>query len=363
MTVDTTDTLSSVTATGVELPYDRPIQTAFGAMASADLVLVDVTTSDGVRGCAYVRCYSPLAMRPVVELVNAIGASLVGEPLAPVPIWRELRGRFRLLGTEGLIGLAVNGIDMAIWDALACRLGLPLAALLGGRPRPLQAYASLRSMHAADVAEEAVERCTEGFRALKVKVGSGDMAADRTVLEALREAVGSSVDLMCDFNQSLGATEAIRRIEAFADVGLRWVEEPVLSQDLGAMALVAARTSVAIQAGESWWSPEEAARNVAGRACDLVMLDVARIGGVTGWCRAAAAADAAGLAVSSHTFPEFSIQLLVASTHVDLAEWLDSVNPLVVHPLVVDNGVVQVPDRPGAGIEWDPEAVERYRVA
>lgn len=354
-----TQVIAVVRATPVVIPYDRPIQTAVGTMPHGSFVLVDVETEAGVRGYAYVRCYTPLALAPVAQLVRGVGASLQGSPLEPIRLWTELRKSFQLLGVEGLVGLALNAIDMALWDALARSADLPLVALLGGHPHPVTAYKSLRSMQIDDALREAEEAVGLGFTAIKVKLGSGSGVQDRELLHELREAVGSEVDLMCDYNQTLTYSEALARMKALDEIGLRWIEEPLPARDLvGLSRLVDARITP-IQAGESWWSPDECAASVRAHASDLVMLDVARIGGVTGWLRAAAIAEAAGLKISSHTFPEFSVHLLAAAPNADLLEWMDSAADVSQAKVKLGDGTLEVPDAPGVGMVWDDDAVQR----
>ncbi len=355
--------IGSIRARAVDVPYERPMQTAAGTMTSASLVLVDLETTGGVTGRAYVRCYTPLVVGPVAELVRGVGEKLEGDRLRPRDNWAELRARFRLLGVEGVVGLALNAIDMASWDALARAADMSLARLLGSSVESVPAYASLRSSAIADVREEVEEAVAAGFQAIKLKVGGRPLAEDYEVLSHVRDLVGDRLDLMCDYNQSLTTAEAEARIRALSHLDLRWVEEPLPASDLEGYRRLAAATTTPIQAGESWWSPEEAYRSIRACASDVVMLDVARVGGVTGWLRAAAVAEAAGLKVSSHTFPEFSAQLLAATANADLLEWLDAAVPLNATPIEIINGAAVVPEGAGAGIVWDEDAVERYAVA
>lgn len=357
-----TQTIRAITCRTVDVPYARPVRTASGTMTSASLVLLDLDTADGVTGRSYVRCYTPLVLGPVAEVIRGLAPRLTGQPLAPRPLWASLRSQFRLLGTEGVVGLAINAVDMAAWDALARGTGKSLAALLGAETNTVPAYASLRATTGARLAEEAQEAVAQKFRALKVKVGGRPLAEDYRVLSSLRDLLGNDIDLMCDYNQSLALSDAQKHINALEPLGLRWVEEPLPAGDLDGYRRLTRSTRTAIQAGESWWSPEEAHQNIKQAASDLVMLDVARIGGVTGWLRAAETAASAGLRISSHTYPEFSVQLLAAAANADLLEWLDAAGPINLTPVEVLDGAAIVPDRPGAGIEWDEAMIEKHLV-
>jgi mandelate racemase len=357
-------TLGELRVRAVDVPMARPLQTAVGVIPSTPLALIDLVTEEGVTGTTYVFCYTRTGLAAVVAALRELGPELAGADLAPVPLWTQLRGRFRLLGTSGAIGLALNGIDMAAWDAAARAAGLPLAELLGARAgATVTAYGSLKSMRPEDLAEEAAERVAEGgFRYLKLKIGATDIHSDLAAIAAVREAAGDGVALMVDYNQSLTLTEALARIRVLDELRLAWIEEPLPAEDLDGYARLCAAVETPIQAGESWWSPEEAARSVAARASDLVMPDVARVGGVTGWLRAAAVAGSAGLRVSTHVYPEVSAHLLAATPGAHLLEDLDKTRPLLAPALVYTDGELTLPSTPGSGVAFDPDAVERFSV-
>lgn len=356
-----TTTVRSVHARPVLAPLDPPLQTASGEVPTAPLVLIDVETSDGVVGHAYLFCYTPMVLPALTSLVTELGAAVVGNADAPRAVEADLRGRLRLLRPQGLATMAVSGIDMALWDVLARRAGLPLVRLLGGEPRPVRAYGSLRRMAPDDVRVEAAQLAALGFDAYKVKVGSAGLARDREVIAALREAVGPDADLAVDFNQTLPVPEAIRRIHALADEGLMWVEEPTRADDAAGHARIRTAVSTPIQLGESWWGEDEMTASLRADAGDHAMFDVARIGGVTGWLRAAPVAHAAGRPVSSHFWPEISAALLAVTPSAFLLEYLDVAAGVLRSPARVVDGAVVLPDEPGSGVAWDEDAVDRYR--
>ncbi len=136
---------------------DRPVQTAAGVMASTPLVLIDLETREGLVGCSYVRCYTPLALAATARLLEDLGDIVVGLRLDPDAVQATLQARFRLLGLQGLVTIATAGVEMAAWDAKAKARGVPLTKLLGGEPRPIPAYASLRTMAPGAAAEKAGE--------------------------------------------------------------------------------------------------------------------------------------------------------------------------------------------------------------
>jgi mandelate racemase len=349
-------TIREVTARPVQVPLRRPLRTAVGAIPVAPLVLIDLTTEEGVAGRSYLFGYTALALAPLARLIGEIAPELRGRAAAPLDRQRELDRRFRLLGRQGLVGMAMTGLDMAIWDALARACGEPLARLLGAEPRPLPAYDSFGMIDPA-TDEGALLRSVEaGFAAIKIKIGGGSLMQDVSVVRSVRSVIGPEVALMVDYNQSLDPVEACRRIERLAELDLHWVEEPVPAEDLQGHARVRAAARVPIQTGENWWFPRGMADAVAAGASDLAMLDVMKIGGVTGWMQAAALADAASLPVSSHIFVEASAHLLAATPTAHWLEYLDLAGPVLLDPPKPESGKVTARG-PGLGLEWDEHAI------
>jgi mandelate racemase len=353
-------TIREVRSRPLNLPLPRPVETAAGPVASAPVVLIDIAMQEGVIGRGYLRTYTPFALASLARLVHDIGGLLAGQPGAPHDAQRRLQGHFRLLGTEGLVGMAIAGVDMALWDARARAAGQPLITLLGGRPGPVPAYVSLPSMSPAAAAADASQAVTAGFHAIKVKLGAGDLAADLETIRAIRGAVGTEVDLMVDYNQSLTVRDALERVAALDAEGLHWIEEPTRADDDAGHAAIAEAAQTPIQLGENWWSAAAMGRSIAARACDHAMLDVARIGGVTGWLRATTQAVRAKLPVSSHAYPEVSAHLLRVTPTAHRLEYFDQMNAILRDRLRVVDGHVVFADTPGSGIEWDEERIAAY---
>ena len=335
-----------------ELELERPAETASGVLRTAPLVLIELASEEGPVGRAYLRCYASVALEPLAQLVTGVGELIVGGDADPARVAAVLQRHFRLLGPQGLAGMAMAGIDMALWDARARAEGVPLVVLLGGEPRPIPAYASLRTMSPAGAAAEAEEALGRGFDALKLKVGRGSLDDDLEAIRAVRSAVGDGVRLMVDYNQSLGVEEAISRAQALDAEDLHWIEEPTRGDDFAGHARIAAAAATPVQLGESLWGPEDIEKAIAARASDHLMLSAMKVGGVSGWLRAAALAEAAGLPVSSHTFPEFSAHLLGVTPACHLLEYLDHAGPILEQPVRVADGRVLPSEGPGAGVDW-----------
>jgi len=353
--------LRALRARPVLVPVRRPPVSASGAIPEAALVLFDLETDQGVTGRSYVFGFAPWALAPIVGCAQGLFAMIEGDPLAPLDLEAKLRRQLALLDSPGLVGLALAGIDMAAWDALAQARGVPLVTLLGGTPKAIAAYNStgLWIQAVEPLADEATALLAEGFTAVKLRLGRDDFAQDLAAVRAVKKRIGEAT-LMCDFNQRLTVNEALRRARALDGEGLYWIEEPVRHDDYEGYARIAAKTVTPIQTGENLVDTFEMARAIALRSLDFVMPDVQRIGGVTGWLRAAALAHAHGIEMSSHLFPEFSLHLLGATPTCHWLEFMDWAAPVLQEPVRVKDGFARTPDRPGAGIQWDEAAVKRY---
>ena len=356
-------TIRSIRVRAVNAPMSLPLQTSTGALTTAPLVLLDLETTVGITGRAYLFAFTRGNLKPLVATVEALAELVTGDPLAPFDIERKLRQKCTLLGVQNMVMFALSGIDMAAWDAHAQMLGQPLVRVLGGAPRPVRAYNSkgLGIMAPGPLAAEAKTLVGEGFSAVKLRLGRPRAADDLAAVRAVKEAIGPDVTLMCDFNQALTVNEALLRGRMLdAEGGLAWIEEPVRADDFAGTARIRAALTTPVQIGENFMGPEQMAQALAAGASDFVMPDAERIGGVTGWMRAAALAQGAGLEMSSHLFPEVSCHLLAVTPTCHWLEYVDWAAPVMAEPLVVRDGHVLIPDRPGTGITWDEQAVTRY---
>ena len=325
--------IRGVKARAVVVPLKRPVKNAFGTIDTGPLVLIDVETDQGVTGRAYIFAYTKLTLKPLVLLIEEIGRELTGKPIAPYDLMAALDAKFRLLGAQGLVGMAVSGLDMAFWDALGQIAGKPVVELLGGSVRPIRAYDSYGAVDPAADARDLRRSLEQGFRGIKIKGGTGDAAEDERVVKGVRALLGPDIALMLDFNQSLDPAEATRRIARLAPYDLTWIEEPVPQENLSGHAKVRATSPIPIQAGENWWFPRGFAEAIAAEASDFIMPDLMKVGGITGWLAVAAQADAASIPMSSHLFAEASAHALAVTPTAHWLEVLDFAGAVLAHPI------------------------------
>ena len=357
--------LQSIDARPVLLPLQRPIVSKVGRFDHWPMILVDVYTREGVVGRSYLEPYLKEALGSIISLVRTLGATHLGKPIAPLDAFQTGRRSQNLIGYEGISMIAISGIDMAMWDALAKAAGQPLTRLLGGTVGAVSAYNSngLWLTDVATLAEEAADLAAEGgFAALKLRLGREALAEDLAAIREVREGAGAAVKLMIDFNQGLSLGDALLRCHALDDQGLYWLEEPIAYDNLAGYVRLTQELKTPVQVGENLYGPRELYKSVCAGASDYVMLDLMRIGGISGWLRAAPIASAAGIQVSTHLYPEFAAHLMRVTETAHWLEWQDWAEPVLQEPFAVKDGKIEIPERPGAGIEWDEAAVKRYSI-
>jgi mandelate racemase len=342
-----------------------PLGTSAATIRSAPLLLIDLDTEEGVTGHSYLFCYLPAAAPAISALLGEIERAVKGERVSPAEHWGKLARRFRLIGVQGVVRMAMSGFDVACWDAAALAAGKPLATFLGGAPRRIRAYNSngLGFMPPGAAADEAERLLESGFRAVKLRLGHPTLRADLAAVRAVRKRLPDAVELMVDYNQALSAPEALERGRAIDSEGIAWIEEPIRHDDFRGCAALARELATPVQIGENFSLPEQMAEALAAKACDFVMPDLERIGGVTGWQRAAKIAAERKRPMSSHIYPETSAHLLAVTPTRHYLEYVDWADAILAEPLRIVDGEAVIPERPGTGVAWNEEAVERYRMA
>ena len=357
-------TIRALRTTAVAIPMKRPLGTSAQMVRTAPLLLVDLETEQGITGRTYLYCYLPVAAGMIARALDESLTIIKGDAVEPRQIGTKLWRYFCLAGASGVFGMALAAVDTACWDALATAAGQPLCRFLGGVPSAIPAYNSngLGLMSPEAAAHDAEELLDGGFRAVKMRLGHAALADDLAAVRAVRERLPAGVELMADYNQALSVEEALERGRALDQEGLAWIEEPIRHDDYAGCARLAQELATPIQIGENFAGPQAMAAALAANAADYMMLDLFRIGGVTGWREAAALAFRPGVQLSSHLVPELSVHLLAVTPTRHWLEYVDWATPILAEPLPVIDGTLTPPERPGTGLRWDDAAVARYRV-
>ena len=358
-------TVRAIRSVAVQVPMTFTLGTSAGAVREAPLLLVDLETEQGVTGRAYQFCYLPAAAPAISILLEEVARTVKGERVVPGELWAKLTRRFTLIGVQGIVRMALAMCDVAAWDALARAAGVSLAALLGSAPQPVRAYNScgLGLMPVRDLVAEAEKLLERGFRAVKLRLGYDTLEADLAAVRAVRRTIPAEVALMVDYNQALSVEEATRRARALDGEGVYWIEEPVRHDDHAGCAAVARVAATPVQIGENFSLVADMERALAAGACDCVMPDLERIGGVTGWQQAARLAAGHGIKMSSHLYPEVSAHLLNVTPTAHWLEYVDWATPLLAEPLRIVDGMAVMAQGPGNGLAWDERAIAHYRVS
>jgi L-alanine-DL-glutamate epimerase-like enolase superfamily enzyme len=357
-------TIRRITARAFRIPTDAPESDGTLEWDHTTLIVVEAA-GGGVDGMGY--SYAHAACRDIIDTVLA--AVVTGGDAFAVPRhWERMMAAVRNLGRRGLCAAAISAVDTALWDLKARLLGLPLARLLGAAREAVPIYGSggFTSYDDARLARQLrgwVEE--DGCAAVKMKVGR-EPARDFVRLRAARAAIGSA-QLYIDANGALTRKAAIGFAEAAAALGVTWFEEPVPSDDLEGLRLLRDRgpAGMDIAAGEYGDSPFYFRRMLEAGAVDVLQADATRCGGVTGFLRAAAIADAFGVPLSAHTAPAVHLHAGCAAPRMMNIEWFhDHVRierMLFEGAPVPRHGAIR-PDfaRPGLGIALKARDAEPY---
>jgi mandelate racemase len=356
-------TLRGITARPILLKLKRPVVARIATLADWPMILIDLHSEEGITGRAYLEPYAIQSMKYLVPALHDLGQFLKGQKLAPLELYAAARRSLHFVGYQGLAMIAVSGLDMAAWDALARAAEMPLCRFLGGSVGPVKSYNSngLWLSKPETLTDEAIELREEGgFAGLKLRMGRAQMREDLRALEAIRGAVGKDMALMVDFNQGLHLGEALQRCHAIDDLGLEWIEEPIVYDNLDGYRQLAAELKTPLQIGENFYGPRDVHMALQRQACDLIMPDFMRIGGVTGWMRAAAIAGAAGIPVSTHLYPEVAAHVMRVTETAHWLEWQDWADPILQQPYAIKDGMLHIPERAGLGLDWDEAAVKAH---
>jgi mandelate racemase len=212
--------------------------------------------------------------------------------------------------------------------------------------------------------QEAKDLLAEGgFSALKLRLGNEHLYQDLAAINAVRDAIGTHVDIMVDFNQALGLGDAIRRCCDLDEQELYWIEEPIIYNNIASYAEIAKRITTPLQMGENLYGERDLMNFVLAKAAHYVMPDLMRIGGISGWLRTSGVAAAAGIQMSNHLYPEICAHLLRVTPTAHWLEFVDWASPILAEPLSPANGQITAVNKPGIGISWDETAVAKYAIS
>ncbi len=372
-------TIASVEAIPVAYPEPNDFN------ATRYLCLVKITTDDGVVGWGEAITQIPEANPAVAAIIQGMGELIIGkDPVHTEAIWRANKDRAWWYGYNGgLASNAVSAIDIALWDLKGKILGKSVLDLLGGPvherlPAIASSHAHYESIPA--MVDEAQEWLSSGLQGMKVGFGKrGDARLgyehDRDVeyVRAIREGIGDDKSIMIDCGIAVkwDVSTAVKRVQAFDDYNIAWIEEPLGAWDPEGYATLRAKTTTLIAYGEKEWNLEGFERVLATGTCDVVGVDPGRAEGITGFKKVTDRVEAYRRQANAHAWSSAivsaaSLAISFSSPACKLFELKPLRNPmqhdLVPEPIEHIDGWVYPPsDRPGLGIDVQEDVVDRYR--
>ncbi len=357
--------IERITTRIVKMPQAEPLVTGNIRIDAIWFLLVDIDTDQGVRGSSHIWGFNQAGAAAQKAVVEHLSSVVLGEdPSATTRIWAKMWKALIQWGHAGIPVMGLAALDAACWDALGKIANQPVANLLGRRLDAVPAYAS--GLWITDdmnqLQRDARGFIEQGFKAMKMRVGRGDVAKDVAAVRAVREAVGEQVDLMVDFSSALSRHHAHRLAHALEPFNLAWIEDPILDEDVADHAEITRAVKTPICFGEKVYGPQGLQKIIEARAADVLMADMQRAGGVTGWSRIAAMADSARLPLSSHILPELNLHLVASAPTGHYLEHLTWGEDLFNERMEFSNGAIEVPQRPGFGLTWNEERIKSAQV-
>lgn len=331
----------------------------------ATFVALTLRTDDGLEGIGYAGFTPPVVLPALKATLDGLAGLTLGmDPLETEKIQAKLLFDGAYGSPAGLVTRAASAIDVALWDICGKAHSQPLWKLLGGARRRVPAYASgrlWRTESLDEMAQSAARFVEQGFAAMKLRMGAQkSLSAELERLRVVREVVGPEVDLMVDINQGWDVDRAIAAGRAFDQDGLRWLEDPIHFEDHRGMRKIADALTTPVCAGEYSYGLATLNHLLHAGSVDVLMVDLMRAGGVTGWMKAAHMAESFNVPVVTHLAPEVMAHGAAACANARYVEHMPWSLPLFTEPPVVENGEIVLSDKPGLGLEFDRETIARF---
>ena len=333
-------------------------------MHSVGCVLLELETDQGLTGESYVFSLNAVRLSALHETL--LGFSHLVESREPHfvnaifdDMWKEMNP----IGHQGYPIAALSAIDTACWDLIGKAANQPLHKIFGACREKVKTYASGGLWLSATVDElvkEAESFIDQGFRSMKLRLGSARIEDDIARVAAVREAIGPKIELLSDANQCLGVKHAIRLGRELEEYNIGWFEEPVSYQNLNGHAEVRMAVDIPIASGETAYTRFGMRDMLDASAVDILMPDLQRIGGLSEFRRTAAIASTYHVPVSSHIFTEQSICIAASEINCISVEHMPWFSSLFNEDIIINDGFIQVSDRPGIGFTFNQDVIKHY---
>ena len=347
----------------VDLPPAVKRVDAIQSFESQETPIVRITDSEGAEGIGYAYTIGTCGPAVIRMLERTLAPCMLGREAEEINgIWRDLLSSTHATAVGAITSLALAAIDTALWDLRCKRAGLPLWQLAGGSNAKVPLYTTEGGwlhLTADDLAEDAAAMKAKGFTGAKIKIGKPSIAEDRARLSAVREAVGEDFRIMVDANQAFDLAEARRRADMLADFAVHWFEEPMPADNIGAHVDLVRHSRVPIAVGESMYSLSQFKDYLQFGAASIIQTDVARIGGITPWLKAAHLAEGFGVSICPHLLMELHVSLVCAVPNAQTLEYIPQLDAITTSRLDIRGGTAYPPGSNGIGIDWDWDVIRR----
>jgi L-alanine-DL-glutamate epimerase-like enolase superfamily enzyme len=367
--------LESIEAEAVLVPLAAPTAFSTRELKGREYVIVQIVDEGGASGVGYTYAGDTggLWLRNGIE--ELLAPRLRGRSIFAIEeTWESIFRDLLLLGRRGALLRMLSAVEIAHWDLLAKRAGLPLRHLLGGARDSVAAYASGGYYRLGDpcdnVAAELERYQKLGFTDFKLKFGGLPLEEDLERVATARRVLEPGARLALDINNGWQTlAQAMRAIEALRQFDIWWIEEPFLPDDVANHSLLAARSPIAIATGEIEATRWGFAQLVRERAAHILQPDACVAGGIGEWRRIAGLAAAHDISVAPHWHANLHAQLAAATPncitveYFALGEGIYNFERLVANPLTVENGRITLGDALGIGVELDWHAVSSHAIA
>jgi L-alanine-DL-glutamate epimerase-like enolase superfamily enzyme len=351
----------------VTVKLDKPIGSALGQLHSFGCILVFVHCDSGIVGENLIFTLNARRTRVLQTMVEEMADLVIGRDAGHIAgFWARAWRDINFLGHKGVPVVGISALDGALWDALGKMSNLPIYRILGGAQDRVPVYHSgglWLSSSDKELVAEAERFAAAGFTAMKMRLGSPEPATDVARVRAVRTAIGPKIKLMADANQGLTESQAIRLGRALEEFDLSWFEEPLPAWDLDGLARVAAALDTPIASGETEYTRYGFRRMLELRSADILMPDLQRVGGVSEFIRVGHMAESYDIPVSSHLFPETSLQVLGALANTIYLEYMPWFSKLYNETIKFAEGQAIVPERPGWGFTFNQDYVSHLERA
>ena len=339
---------------------------AIQSFISQETPIITITDSDGATGTGYSYTIGTGGSSVMRLIADHLAPRIVGDDADMIEaIWHKLEFATHATTIGAITAIALCAIDTALWDLRAKKQGLPVWKLAGGAKEKAPLYTTEGGwlhIEAQALVDDALEARAKGFRGSKVKIGKPSGAEDFSRLSAVRKALGNDYEIMTDCNQGFAVDEAIRRAGRLRELDLAWIEEPLPADDIDGHVRLSNSTSTPIAVGESLYSIRHFREYMARGACNIVQVDVGRIGGITPWLKVAHAAEAFDIPVCPHFLMELHVSPVCAVQNGKYVEYIPQLDDLTGKHMKIADGYGYAPTEPGIGIDWDWDKVKKLSI-